>query len=185
MKTSYSARSSASSAASPPRAKSATERPGRPPSARASGKPRLRSSRARSDSNRASDRKRSEPGPASSRLCDREAPEILLRQIDPAKLEVPWRVLEEVHELKTRADRVAHLHERGLVQAPVDAEHEPTHWVGRVGAVLPNLVPGLVAGFALVDPVRLDQSPERLQRQRSSLDRHEQAAHHLCLGWAV
>ena len=156
MKTSYSARSSASSAARPPRAKSATERPGRPPSARASGKPRLRSERARSDSNRASDRKRSEPGPAQLVLGDREAPEILLRQVDAAELQVARRVLEEVHELETGADRVAHLHEHGLVQAPVDAEHEPPHWIGRVSAVLPNLVPRLVAGLALVDPVRLD-----------------------------
>ena len=117
-------------------------------------------------------------------LCDREAPEILLRQVDTAELEVSGRVLEEVHELKTRTDRVAHLHECGLVQAPVDAEHEATHGIGRVGAVLPNLVPCLIAGFTLVDPVRLDQSPARLEWQRSGLDRRVQAPHHLCLGWA-
>ena len=185
MKTSYSARSSASSAASPPRAKSATERPARPPSARASGKPRLRSSRARSDSNRSQRPEALRARAGELPLCDREAPEILLRQVDTAELEVARRILEEVHELKTRADRVAHLHERRLVQAPVDAEHEPPHRIGRVGAVLPNLVPRLVAGLALVDPVRLDQSPERLERQRSGLDRRMQAPHHLCLGRAV
>ena len=182
MKTSYSARSSASSAAIPPRAKSATERPGRPPSARAE---RKTPAEERAGPLRLEPRQRPEALRARAGelvLGDREAPEILLRQVDAAELQVSRWVLEEVHELKTGADRVAHLHERGLVQAPVDAEHEPPHRIGRVRAVLANLVPGLVAGLALVDPVRLDQSPERLERQRPGFDRRVQAPHHLCLG---
>ena len=49
--------------------------------------------------------------------------------------------------------------------------------VGRVAAVLLQVVPGLVLGDALIHPVRLDQSQERLARKRELVDGRRERPH--------
>ena len=82
--------------------------------------------------------------PVERRLA--EAAPVLRRQVDAPELEVARHVLEEVHELEPGADRVARRDELGVVEPPQHAEHEPADRIGRVDAVLAQVVPGLVLG---------------------------------------
>ena len=175
--TSYLARARASRAARPPRAKSPTERPARPPSASASPNPRSRSGRARAALEREQRGHALAPGPGEIGVGDREPAQVLLGQIHPSERQVARRILEEVHELQAGAHVVAARHELGIAGAAVDAEHEPADGIGGVRAVVADVGPGLVPGRALVDPVRLDQARERLPRKLARGDRRVEAAH--------
>ena len=162
------AASSASSAASPPREKSATARPSRPPICSRSTSPaaeQLRGSLRLEPEQRAQLLGR----PVERRVAER-AP-VVRRQVDASQLEVARHVLQEVHELEAGADRVARLDELRVVEPPQDAEHEPAARVGRVDAVVLQVVPRLVLGHPLIHAVRLDQPQERLARQVELPDR--------------
>ncbi len=125
------------------------------------------------------------PRPGQVVVDDREAAQILVGQVHPSEREVAWWVLEEVHELKPGAHVVRACDELRVVRASVDAEHETPHRLGRVRAVLAQLVPGLVMRLSLVDPIRLDEPRERLPRKAAGHDGRVQAAHDLGLRRAV
>ena len=166
VKMSQPACSSASSAASPPRAKSA-DRPAdaaADPLAAASRPPRA-GPRARSASNAqqlaqlagSAGRARSRRSAGGPRPAGRSRPSARSRGTSWRKL-TSWSPVQTSsrggHELAARPS------------SREQAEHEPPDRVGRVDAVLLQVVPGLVLGDALVHPVRLDQPQERLARQR-------------------
>jgi len=64
-----------------------------------------------------------------------------------------------------------------VVEQPQHAEDEPPARVGRVDAVPLQVVPRLVVGDALVHPVGLDETKERLPRQSVFPDRRLDVAH--------
>ena len=110
-------------------------------------------------------------------LLDAEPAQVLEREVDAPERVVAGRVLEEVDELEAGAHVVRHGDEVGLAGPTVDAEHEPPDRLGRVRAVPVDVRPRLVTAPSLVDPVRLDQSRERLARQVSHGDGLLQPAH--------
>jgi hypothetical protein len=65
-----------------------------------------------------------------------------------------------------------------LVRTPENAQDEAAYRVGGPRAVMPELLPGLVLGDALIHAIRLDQAPERLAREAACLDRRPELAHH-------
>ena len=115
MKTSQSARSSASSAASPPRAKSATPGPTRPPSFR---------SELLAGAQQAARPLGLELEQPPQRLVrlpqlgDAEAPPVFGRQVHAPQREVARHVLQEVHQLQAGADVVGERNQLGLVVRP-------------------------------------------------------------------
>ena len=139
VKTSQPASSSASSAASPPRAKRPTAARSARRSAPAGAARPASSPRARSASNRS---KRVSGSFGASSTVDVVAAAVLGRQVDPPELEVARDVLEEVDELEPGADVVGGAHELLVVRPPEQPEHEPADRVGRVVAVPLHLVPG-------------------------------------------
>ena len=103
-----------------------------------------------------------------ARPVERGVPEpgtVVRRQIDAAELEIARHVLQEVDELEPGADGVARSDELGVVEPPQHAEDEPAARVGRVDAVVLDVVPRLVRGHALIHAVRVDQTEERLARE--------------------
>ena len=133
VKMSQPASSSASSAASPPRAKSPTARPRRPPI------------RARSVSPCAQQRRcalgleteqRAQLVARTVELRIAEALPVLGREVHAPELEVTRHVLEEVDELQPGADGVARGDELVVVEPAQHAEHEPPARIGGVDAVL-------------------------------------------------
>ena len=114
--------------------------------------------------------------PVERRLA--EPPPVLRRQVHAPELEVARHVLEEVHELQPGAHRVARRDELRLVEPPQHAEHEPPARIGRVDAVVAQLLPRLVLRDALIHPVRLDQAEERLARQVELADRRLDVPQH-------
>ena len=167
MNTSHCADSSASSAARPPRANSPTARPIRPPIPSCNTRPPARRLRARAASYRSNSRS---SGLGRSSAVTPNLHAVLEREVDAAELEIARHVLQEVDELQPGADVVARGDELGLAVQAKQAEHEAADGVGRVAAVLLQVVPGLVLGDALIHPVRLDQSQERLARKRELVD---------------
>ena len=92
---------------------------------------------------------------------------------------VPRRVLHEVHELETGADVVTG-DKVGLVRAPVNAQDKPPDRFRRKPAVVPNLLPALVAILTLIDAVRFDEPLERLVRKIAGFDCCLQTGHNRC-----
>src|SRR5205823_4886354 len=90
-------------------------------------------------------------------LRDPEPAAVVSRQVDAAELEVSRDVLDEVDELEAGADVVAQGDGLGIAEPAEHAQYEPAARVGGVDAVALHVVPRLVLGDALVDPVRLDQ----------------------------
>jgi len=114
--------------------------------------------------------------PVESRVA--EAATILGGQVHAAELEIARHVLEEVHELESRADGVARRNGLRVVESAEHAEDEPAAGVGRVHAVVLHLVPRLVLAHPLVHPVRVDQPQERLPRQAELGDRRLDVPQH-------
>ena len=127
--TSHRAASSASSAASPPRAKSPTARPIRPPIRSCSTRPPASRLRARV---RLVAEQLEELGARAVERGDAEPAAVLERQVDAAELEIARHVLQEVDELQPGADVVARGDELGLVRraaagrAPADRRGRPS-----------------------------------------------------------
>src|SRR6266508_4368258 len=111
-------------------------------------------------------------------LAHAEAAPVLNRQIDAAELQVTRHVLEEVDELKPRADVVARREQLWLPVSAQEPEDEPPDRIGRMAAVFAQVVPRLVLGDALIHPVRLDQAQERLAGERELADRRLKHAEH-------
>ena len=99
---------------------------------------------------------------------------ILRREVDPPQREVARHILQKVDELEPGADVVAERDGLVVVKAAQDTEHEAAAGIGRVDAVVVEVIPRLVLGDPLVDSVRLDQPQERLARQVERVDRRLQ-----------
>ena len=153
----------------------------RPPIRSCSTRPPARRLRARAASYRS---KLEELGARSVERGHAEHAPVLEREVDAAELEIARHVLQEVDELQPGADVVARGDELGLVVEAQQAEHEAADGVGRVAAVLLQVVPGLVLGDALIHPVRLDQSQERLARKRELVDGRRKRLQHRPRGLA-
>jgi len=100
---------------------------------------------------------------------DGEARQIFGREIDPASPCVLGDVLPMVYELKAGADLIGGLEQSWIVH-PEEIQHETTHWVGGVAAVLQQLLPGRIALLYGVAPKRSEQRAEQIEGQPKLAD---------------
>jgi hypothetical protein len=100
------------------------------------------------------------------------------RQVDATELEISGDVLQEIDELQSGADVVARSNELRVVIEPQEAENEPPDRIGRVPAVLTEIVPAAVFGDSLIHSVGFDQTKERLAGELELLDRRLEHFHH-------
>ena len=109
---------------------------------------------------------------------DLETAAIIRGKVDAPERQIARHVLEEVDQLEPGTDVVRGANQHRVVVETEQPEDEPADRVGGVVAVPLDLVPRLVLGLALVDPVALDQPQERLAREVELADRRLELPHH-------
>ena len=115
---------------------------------------------------------------------DAEAPPVLRRQVDAPAAEVLADVLPVLRELQRRADAVRERDPLRRRRAE-DVQHELADRIRREVAVVHELVERLVRRLPLVATVRLDQTQERLARERALAHGRPQALQQRVLRLAV